>query len=1033
MVSGMWRVLIPVMVLVYFAPGTAIAADYPPKEASYPTQMQFRNVLKESDIALGEVNTIIQDSEGFIWLGGRNGLLRFDGDQFVHVTIDTSKGDAKGAGTSRNLPISHAEDLLLDRDQRLWVATHIGLFLLDRDSNTLLAITSTNPDANTALGKMITSVEQISTGQILVGSHHGLILLEPNTLDAQLIEQIHSPRNELAGEAVFDIVLGENNVAWLGTETGLTRMDLQNQKLRYFIPYPEEPNTIVKNSAKMLEIDKQGKIWLGTGNSLYRFDPDTEVFTPYRHDPNDPTTISDNGSRDLYQDSKGIMWYGSRSGIDIYDFDKDQFIRVQSLPGQEGGLASSSVVSIYEDSIGDLWVGTYPSGANFHDWSSAAIRSYQRRQGKTQGILVDDVGAVIEDREGNLWVGAGGVTKIDRANNHFEYFSPEPSLIKGAKKIASGAILTGLQDARGDILFGTWANGLQKYSQETGAFEQLPFDTSISRVGPNSGTVLNDNVVWSLQEDRAGKIWMGTHHGGLNCYDPVTKTFTYYRQNPEDELTLSNQIVWTTLEDSQGRFWVGTANGLNLFDRERGTFKHYFKEDESGGLQNNSILSIYEDKKQQLWIGTDVGLHKYIEDEDTFEFYLQEDALADNAVRSIVEDKQGNLWIGTNNGIRMFNPETKVNTNFQSINQRKLGGFDTGSALVTRTGELAFGGEKGLKVIYPEQLTQSHTRELPVALTDFSLFTKSVAVNGSEKILTKKINLTEKIVLDHEKSMFSFRYAALNFRNPDKTLYAYMLEGFDDSWREVGNQRIATYTNIPSGNYTFKVKAKTSSNGNWTYKKNTVNLVIKPSPWRTWWAYLGYACLVALAFYFREKYRHLRKSAEEYKTQSITDSLTKIYNREGISQITSELYQNPELYKDIAVIMIDVDHFKKINDQWGHDVGDYVLSELARTISQNIREDDYIGRWGGEELIVICPGKSQATARFIAEKIRLVVADNAFESGSKKLTVTVSIGIAITYDKESFEQVFKRADTALYQAKATGRNRVVMAGPDSEA
>ncbi|HET9053995.1 MAG TPA: diguanylate cyclase, partial [Cyclobacteriaceae bacterium] len=529
-------------------------------------------------------------------------------------------------------------------------------------------------------------------------------------------------------------------------------------------------------------------------------------------------------------------------------------------------------------------------------------------------------------------------------------------------------------------------------------------------------------MVWSLYQDREGIIWIGTHNGGLTRYDKKTNTFSYYRFKPEDESSLSNQIVWTTLEDSQGRFWVGTSDGLNLMDRENGTFKRYHAmENQAGSLTNDSVLSMHEDKKNRLWFGTDIGLHLYNEEKDTFKVYTTRDGLADNGIRSITEDASGNLWMATNNGISMFNPDTGNIKNFQAYNRKKIGVFDTGSGMTLSTGEVVFGGENGLRIFNPEVLNSHENDEVPVVLTDFTLFTKSVPINGPEKILGKVINQTDQIVLDYNKSMFSFKFAALNYRDPDKNRYAYQLEGFDDVWREVGNQRTATYTNIAPGTYHFRVKASTGT-GQWSTRELPLKIIIEPPPWRAWWAYCGYVLLIVLAFYFRAEHRRLRESAEIYKTQSVTDALTHIYNRAGIDQITSKLFEDPEKSKDTTVMLLDIDHFKRINDNWGHDAGDYILANIANTIVQNVRRTDHVGRWGGEEIVLICPSTTQSAATLIAEKLRGTIAKNVFELNAKRIPVTVSIGVAIAKTGETFEAVFKRADIALYRAKSEGRN-----------
>lgn len=341
------------------------------------------------------------------------------------------------------------------------------------------------------------------------------------------------------------------------------------------------------------------------------------------------------------------------------------------------------------------------------------------------------------------------------------------------------------------------------------------------------------------------------------------------------------------------------------------------------------------------------------------------------------------------------------------------------------TGEVVFGGENGLRIFNPKELDSHEGGKLPVVLTDFTLFTRSVPVNGPENILDRVINHADKVVLDYDKSMFSFKFAALNYRDPEKNRYAYQLVGFDDVWREVGNQRTATYTNMAPGTYYFNVKATTGS-GEWSVKESPLKIIIEPPPWRTWWAYCGYALLILLAFYFRAEHRRLRESAETYKTQSVTDALTHIYNRAGIDQVTTKLFADLEKSKDTAVMVLDIDHFKRVNDNWGHDAGDYILTNIANTIVQNVRRTDFVGRWGGEELVLICPSTTQSAATLIAEKLRGTIAKNVFEINAKKIPVTVSIGVAIAKAGETFEAVFKRADIALYRAKSEGRNCVIL-------
>ena len=128
----------------------------------------------------------------------------------------------------------------------------------------------------------------------------------------------------------------------------------------------------------------------------------------------------------------------------------------------------------------------------------------------------------------------------------------------------------------------------------------------------------------------------------------------------------------------------------------------------------------------------------------------------------------------------------------------------------------------------------------------------------------------------------------------------------------------------------------------------------------------------------------------------------------------------------IALIIIDIDHFKRINDRRGHDVGDNILKQFTLIVSSNIRSDDIFGRWGGEEFILICPKTNIDNAFYLAEKIRKIVSDTMFEE-EKPVTITASFGVGTIQQDEDFASAFKRVDAALYKAKSIGRNCTIIA------
>lgn len=568
---------------------------------------------------------------------------------------------------------------------------------------------------------------------------------------------------------------------------------------------------------------------------------------------------------------------------------------------------------------------------------------------------------------------------------------------------------------------------------------------------------------------------MSTHFNGITKFDKKTGIYRFYPHDAHNNDTVSCPVVWTSFEDSHGRFWVGTAYGLNLMDREKGTFKRYLPTAESAkGLVNGSILSIAEDRKGRVWFGTDMGLHLYHPDSDSFTVYNTKDGFVDQGIRAILEDNSGNLWLGTNNGIVMFNPDTRVVRNFVRYNGEMIGGTSTGAATATRNGELAFGTRNGLYIIDPAKVAVN--RKLPpVVLTDFRIFTQKIPVNGPEKILTKAISQTEKITLDYTKSMISFSFAALNFREPEKNQYAYKLEGFDNDWRYLATQRTALYTNLPAGTYEFKVKAS-NNDGVWNEEGRRITLVILPPPWKTWWAYCLYALLVlALLMWFvysqhkevlrerqtsREleikvaertaelssKNNELEEAYAQLEAISLSDPLTGLSNRRylqklmpmDIAKVQREYEEKISGLRgeksslDLTFFILDVDHFKSVNDVHGHAAGDQLLIEFSTLLIQACRESDCVVRWGGEEFLIVSRFIDRSEAPLVAERIRSSVAQHEFAlPNGERLHKTCSIGFAcfpFLHDRPmalSWEQVIDIADQALYAAKRSGRNRCV--------
>lgn len=833
----------------------------------YPEAMSFINIMQDRSESLGEVEEIIQDQQGFIWLGGRGGLARFDGYDLHLAQVQTDPNDPSSLEK-----VHSVQDLFEDSRQDLWVATRAGLLKYDRDRDVFLTLKPQDGEWVEAFQSMINHIEEAPTGELLIGAYNGLNIVDTKTLKVTVLTHDDNDPQSIASNTIRRITVDrQHNAVWLGTEFGLDRMDWATKKVTHYKPHASQPSSLPDNSVIALAQDNDSNIWVGVRQGLYRFDIRTEVFTRYRHDANDPTSLGGDHALDLLVDDGGRLWVAfDKGGLSLYDARNDRFIRFPG-DGTKGALAFDSTRSIYQDRVGDLWVGTYPNGVNFHDRSSTAFSAYRQGAERPNGLLGDYVGALLEDSKGNIWIGSGGVTRIDAKTGEFKHYRAGTD---GDAKIGSGSIISGYVDSEDIVWLGTWAEGLYRYNPQSDRFDLVPFDATLAKIGLKTSKVLNDGVVWSIFEDSQKNLWIATHNGGLSRFDRDTDTFTIYEQDGSRPDALQNNLVWSLMEDSKGRFWVGTASALEVMDRERGTFKHYHANAyPPNGLISDSVISMLEDSKGRLWFGTDRGLHLYREESDSFELFNPNNGFAGDGVRSITEDEHGNLWIGSNNGVIMFNPDTLRVNNYQNYHGEKMGGFNHQAAVITRRGEVMIGGPNGVRIINTRKLG-SNPHLPPVVVTDFRIFTKPVEIGGPEQILSKSISQTESLTLDYKKTMISFGFAALNYRSPEKNQYAYRLEGFDDQWRYVGNQRTALYTNLDAGTYTFRVKAS-NNDGLWNEMGKTIVIKQLPPPWRTWWAQTLYALIILAAIAqlirIQRRKRHLIEKQNRILEQRVAE------------------------------------------------------------------------------------------------------------------------------------------------------------------
>lgn len=995
--------LVGILLCVFCIP--ALAASVP--DIRFETPFDRSNPASHQ---IGGVNSIVQDRMGFIWLAGENGVGRYDGRNLKLYQANSL--------SARSLPASYVRQIVMDNDGVLWLATEGGLARYHVETDDFSAVS--------AIGKTHFAVESVSAvavaadNTLYAGSARGLYVISP---DRSAME-VHRPRPPITlepnSEQIRGIGIDARQRVWLATAgMGVAIYDPVTDEFEYLLHDSSSANSLLHNSVTVVMHDNLGRAWLGTyGGGISRLDPDTGEFTSFTTTTKGPGALKSNVVWDITQDSEGMIWAAlDQGGLAYFDEDSQSFHHYLHEPYNPNSLISNQLRVVYEDSNKDLWFGAFPSGVNFYNRSTRIFSHYISRPDNPASLSHNAILRFKEAHDGTVWIGTeGGLNALDPNTHQFRRYLSDPA---NPDALKANAVLAIEEDIDGRLWIGTWAGGLHRFDPSSEKFRRYSPD-------PTNPASINSTFIWDIIRDSEDNIWIATETGGVARYDRSADGFDLYEHNPEVATSISGNYVSTLMEDSKGKLWLGTYTGLDIMNRAEGSFQHLpYETGNTNATNSKNIKSVFEDSRGNIWIGTShKGVNILNPESGTLSYLDVDDGLPSSTISSILEDERGDIWLATTNGLaRITYPDMTI-TRYAREDGLAGSNFNRDASLKDKSGRLYFGSAEGITTFHPDDLDKYHGK-FPLRITNFRILNREVSIAAEGSPLRQAIIITEEIKLSHRDTMFAFDFAALDYRNNASIQYSYMLEGFDQHWHDIGKNSTATYTNIQPGKYTFRVRAS-NTRDEWT-EGQTITITIASPLWRTWWAYCLYAAVLALLLYYRHEFVKLRIRAEVYKSKSITDPLTNLYNRLGIAQVAEGIFANAETKKGACLMLLDIDHFKRVNDRRGHDAGDRVLTDITAIVRKCIRSSDHFGRWGGEEFILLCATVSSENSRVLAEKIRVAVESHTYEKNLNPLRVTVSIGVADIRADDSFEGATKRADLALYKAKALGRNCVVLA------
>ncbi len=475
---------------------------------------------------------------------------------------------------------------------------------------------------------------------------------------------------------------------------------------------------------------------------------------------------------------------------------------------------------------------------------------------------------------------------------HYVFEPGKPNSING------NTVLCITEDGQGKIWIGGYLQGINIIDKKTGIISGYKHDDK------DIFSLSNDDVRDIMVED-SNTVWIATNGGGLNKFNPETGKFLHYLEGGEN--SIAGNWCLKLFEDRNGSIWIGTYSGLSIFDTENTSFLNFEKNTSPGSLCNGWIYSVAEDKTGNMWIGTANGLNYFDWDKREFSKFLSSDGLPNDVINGLLIDNENNLWLSTNKGISKYNPDSNSFKNYNESDGLQGNQFIHGSYFKGKDGKMFFGGINGLNMFYPDSIL-NNTFLPPVYLTDFLIYYKEVPIGTKNSPLKKSITESKKITLTHEQSVFTIKYAALNYTNPGKNQYKYKLIGFDKEWNIMGSRREATYTNLNPGTYTFKVIAS-NNDGYWNNNGTSILIEILP-PWyktiafRTLIVLIIFSLIVGLYFFRISKLQQQKVQLENIVAERTCEIQEKnsmlLQQADELSEINTLLEENQQRIKQQA-------------------------------------------------------------------------------------------------------------------------------------
>lgn len=875
----------------------------------------IERITNEDGLSQNSGLSVLQDSDGFIWIGTGNGLNKYDGTKFTVYKND--KND------SSSISNNYINSLFEDKEGTLWIGTNQGgLNSFNKYREEFTSYKHNSLDSNSIGPGSIYAINQDNFGNLWIAVNPtGLYFFDRQN---QIFKHFWLPpenREKGITNRTFSITIDENNDIWVGGSNGLNSIHFSfvpdtvkeksllndfnflaaNCKINFWNDSDQKNKRLLSNNVSSILIegdDSKKNIFLGSWPGLSKIEitnADTNIIN---------YSTSRNFWR-LFKDSYNTIWSGEYNNglsyLDLADFTNINNLSKLFSADANYSISDWTIRSITQDFSGNIWAGSEQFGILKISKNKLSTRLFKNIENDISEISGNVITRVLIDSENRIWLGTkfNGLNRFEltedgEIKNIRHYSASEKNY-----SIPHNNISDIYEDTSGRIWISSWniKGGLALYRPESNDFIRYQHN-------PDNISSPAENQITAISEDNEGNLLLGTSEKGFDLFDYMNNQFEHFAHNPEDENSLSSNTVTAIFADSKGIIWIGTfGGGLNRYDRKTKVFKKYLSDNEQNRISDNRINGFYEDDEQNLWVLTANGVNKIDSRTDKIKILFKSNS-SDNVIYSMVQDKRNDYWLTTAGGLIKIEKETNFSYTFNKSDGLPNTDFSSNSLEILRNGNLLIGTSDGLIEFSPEEIYNKVEKPGKVVFTSFKVF-------DEEHLLDTVITYKKKIVLNYDQNFFSVGFALLNFDNPAKNIFRYRIRGLFDDWSKPKNENYINFVNVTPGEYELEVQGS-NQNGIWGETPASVKIIIKPPFWKTNWFRISIALLLISLVFYLLRWMTSIKLKKQLRKHEIEQKI-----REERERISSDLHDNigANLSGIVTGLELTKNHFNKYDNE----------------------------------------------------------------------------------------------------------------------